>query len=560
MRAYGELRLDAKCERWVIDSIEPHVALRLKQLFPRLPKASSGPFTFVRDQANAADLEWFMQRYPLVMDDDDREALEADARGFRDGVAERERILQPEYTPTGREGVREGQSLRPYQGRAVDLIGQRYSQLLGDVLGLGKTYTAAGAMLLPRAPPAVAVCQPHLQKQWLNVIERFTTLRVHCVTTTRPYTLPTADVYLFRYTQLPGWVDFFETIGPGLVVYDEIQELRRGQDSQKGRAAAVLSGVAVYRLGLSGTPLINFGIEAYNVLEFIESGLLGTRQEFLREWTHDGQMLSDPRALGTFLREQHIFLRRTRVEVERELPEPDKVVQTVGHDEQAVRSADELAEQLAIQATSGSFVERGRAGRELDTLLRHRTGVAKAPYVAEFVRLIAEAGEPVIVAGWHRDVYAIWNDRLADLAPAMYTGSETPAQKRHEADRFMNGETDILFMSLRSGAGLDGLQQRCATVVFGELDWSARVHDQLIGRLRRDGQDADRPVLAFFAVADEGSDPAMIEVIGVKAADSEPVVDPDMGFEPSAGSDPQPLQRLVERYRNCRTKRETEAA
>jgi hypothetical protein len=71
-------------------------------------------------------------------------------------------------------------------------------------------------------------------------------------------------------------------------------------------------------------------------------------------------------------------------------------------------------------------------------------------------------------------------------------------------------------MSLRSGAGLDGLQKRCSTMVFGELDWSPGVHHQCIGRLDREGQ--EQPVTAMFLVCDDGSDPPMMEVLGLKAA------------------------------------------
>ena len=69
-------------------------------------------------------------------------------------------------------------------------------------------------------------------------------------------------------------------------------------------------------------------------------------------------------------------------------------------------------------------------------------------------------------------------------------------------------------MSLRSGAGLDGLQGVAHIVVMGELDYSPGVHEQNIGRIHRDGQ--AEPVLAYFLVADEGSDPVVAEIVGLK--------------------------------------------
>ncbi|MDI7181059.1 hypothetical protein QMO16_29155, partial [Klebsiella pneumoniae] len=67
--------------------------------------------------------------------------------------------------------------------------------------------------------------------------------------------------------------------------------------------------------------------------------------------------------------------------------------------------------------------EKMRAAGEFDQLVRQATGVAKAPYVAEFVRLLLESGQQVLLFGWHREVYSIWREKLADYNPVMYTGT-----------------------------------------------------------------------------------------------------------------------------------------
>jgi len=108
-------------------------------------------------------------------------------------------------------------------------------------------------------------------------------------------------------------------------------------------------------------------------------------------------------------------------------------------------------------------------------------------YVADFVRLLVESGEQVVLYGWHREVYHIWLDRMADLKPALFTGTESTSQKQEAKRRFLAKETPVLIMSLRAGAGVDGLQHVCKTVVYGELDWSPGVHEQGVGRVFRDG-------------------------------------------------------------------------
>lgn len=549
-KTYG--RLERSGGNWVLKDIPPHVAIRLKQIFPRIRKTSVSPFHFPADLVHAADLAWFLDRYPMEMGPADHAALEKGRQGYEREQDELERILAPNYSPPEYVGLQDGKALRGYQGQSNEVLRRRKAQLLGDEVGLGKTYSAAAACLLEGALPAFIVVEPHVQEQWKERLESFTTLSVHCVTTTKPYSLPEADVYVFRYSNVAGWVDVVEDCDVGLACWDEIQSLRRGTESAKGQACMVLSHRAKYRLGLTATPIYGYGIEIYNVMRFIDDAVLGTRQEFLREWAIDGRHLDDPDALGTYLRDQHVFIRRRRSDVGRELPQVTRITEQVAYDAKIAHSADDLARQLALKATTGAFVERGQAARELDALVRHRTGLAKAPMVADYVRILLEAGEPVVLAGWHRDVYDVWLDRLADFNPAMYTGSETARQKRESERRFLDGETDLLIMSLRSGAGLDSLQYRSQTVVFGELDWSPGIHHQLIGRLDRDREDGVvNRVMAIFLVTNEGSDPPMVEVLGLKASEAAGVTDPGLGVQ-RVSRDRSHLQALVRRYLDAR--------
>lgn len=548
MTGYGYLRRVDDGNAWEMGDTPPHVAIRLKHLFARVPKHAVPPYRFPNDPTHAADLEWFLIRYPMTMSDRDREALAAGRMALVAGQAEMGRIFLPDYRPPARAGLREGCALRRYQAQAVDLLGQRRALLLADEVGLGKTFAACGAMLLPGALPSVVVVEPHVQRQWINVIQTFTGLWAHGITTTKAHTLPRADVYVFRYSNILGWTNVFLEMEVGLACWDEIQALRKGTATAKGASSSVLAQRAAYRLGLTATPIYNYGAEIFDVMGFLDGNVLGGRFDFSREWMADLRRIKNPEALGSYLRDQHVFLRRTRTEVGRELPPVNRIVDYVGFDAAVVRSAEDLARQLALRASSGAFVDRGQAARELDMLVRHATGLAKAPMVADYVRILLESGEPVLLVGWHRDVYDVWLEKLADFAPALYTGSETAAMKECSKERFLKGETDLMIMSLRSGAGLDGLQERCRTVVFGELDWSPGIHHQVIGRLDRDRAGGVREqVMAIFLVTDEGSDPPMMEVLGLKASEAAAIVDPGLGIR-AATSDETHLQKLVKRY------------
>jgi SNF2 family DNA or RNA helicase len=532
---------------FVIPVCEPHISIRLKNIFPKLAKHTSLNYHFKNTPENCTDLIWFMERYPLQLSEGCEDILRTGRGLFHQTIDRLEAIHLPNYKP-GTILLKDGYEPRDYQVRGNETYLECKRLLLGDDLGLGKTLTAILSFLSPQTLPGLVVVQTHMPTQWkVEGIEKFTNLSVHIIKGTKPYDLPKADVYIMKYSCLIGWVDILSTGYFKSVVYDECQELRRA-DSGKYKAARVASENADHCLGLSATPIYNYGDEIFNVLNLINPDCLGSRDDFLREWAVVHGMhykIQDPKALGTYLREKFLMLRRTRADVGRELPPINKIIHTVGYDENEVKKSEDIARSLAMKVMSGTFEERGQASRELDLLARYTTGISKAKEVAEYVRILLDNDLPVILVGWHRDVYDIWLKELAEYNPVMYTGSETGTQKDQSKQKFINGETKLFIISLRSGAGLDGLQHVCKDVVFGELDWSPKVHDQVIARADRDGQ--TEQVTAHFLVSDFGSDPVIINLLGLKASQSHGIVDPLKSVE-AQYSDESRMKVLAQQY------------
>lgn len=524
----------------------PHVALKLKAMFPFIRKDQVETFAFRDTPEICSDLEWFTHRYPMEMAAEDRTRLIGGKHEFLRRRAQAEAILLPEWTPPPGHGLREGKALYHGQAQAVELLLTTGRLLCMDDVGLGKTLVALGALASsPQHLPAAIVVQAHLPSQWVKeFIEPFTHLRAHIIEGRTPYDLPPADLYVFRYSNISGWEDLAATGLFKTVVFDEIQELRHGTGTAKGGAAKVFSNHASLRLGLSATPIFNYGSEIFAILEFIAPGMLGDWLDFVREWC-TGQsgkwVVRDPDALGTYLRELQLVIRRTR-----QGRRINSLVIDVESDEEVEQQHEALARSLAMRVVSGSFVDRGQAARELDAFARMVTGVAKAKSVAAYVRILLDAGSPVILAGWHRDVYEIWLTELAAFKPVLYTGSESPAQKDKAKAAFINGETDLFIISLRSGSGLDGLQRRCATVCIGELDWTAASYEQLVGRVDRPGQSASE-IDALYFVSNSGSDPIVMEVNGLKKAQARGITDPLAGVAETYSNESR-IKLLAQRY------------
>lgn len=470
----------------------------------------------------------------------DREQLEAAAESYEQTRARIDSVLSLGFTPSE---VTLALPPRPYQLLPAELVMAAGGAVCGDDVGLGKTISAIVLLARPEARPALVVTLPHLCLQWEREVKRFLpAARTHIIMTRSAQDAkgsiglarlieagcPMPDIVITAYSRLHGWMDW---LGDRVksVVYDEGHELRHGQETKKGQAAAYISGRANYRLSCSATPVYNYGGEIFNVVEMVAPGALGSREEFGRTWcggyTGDNAKVDNPAALGAFLRERGVFIRRTAAEVGRDLPKVTTVPHVCDVDPHEIdRRVGVEAEDLAkIILAGGDGTREGamRAGGELDWKLREATGIAKAPVVAEFVKMLAESGEKIVVFAWHRAVYDIFSTRLDALNPVFYTGEESPKKKDAAVKAFVEGNSQVFIASLRSGAGLDGLQFAARIVVFAELDWSPAQIEQCVGRLNRDGQKS--PVMAYYLLSESGSDPVIADTLGIKRVQAESI-------------------------------------
>lgn len=548
---------------WVVQA-QPHVMMRMKRVFGRLAKGATKELR-IRDTPEVCrDLEWFAQRFPLRFAQ--AEHLHQRARAHKEAAAAVEALLSG---TTATRAFDLAIPAREYQRVAAELLLRRRSLLLADELGVGKTASAICALTQPEMRPALVVTLTHLPEQWRREIGRFAPgMRVHVLRGAKPYDLTKSnpkqrelfedfpDVVISNYHKLKGWADVL-TGKVRSVVFDEAQELRVGTGrnvSDKYVAAKQIAEAATYRAGLTGTPIYNYGIEFWSVLSVIAPDELGDKEEFVTEWCNRGYeerktTIKDPKAFGTYLRESGLMLRRTRSDVGRELPAASQVLHHVDADLAELNKVEKSAADLArlILSTGTGGFDKMRASEELNAKLRQATGIAKAPFVAAFVRMLIESGEErVVLFGWHKEVYRIWRVELEDLGVVFYTGAESAAQKETAVREFTEGSAKVMVISLRAGAGLDGLQHVCRTGVYGELDWSPGAMEQCGGRIHRDGQ--KDPVMLYVLVADAGSDPIVADVLGLKRGQVERVRDPDAPLVEKLEIAPDHVKRLAEAY------------
>jgi SWI/SNF-related matrix-associated actin-dependent regulator 1 of chromatin subfamily A len=529
---YGELRYEDFQNSWVIEG-EPCVIDMAKRLFPGCAGRGSGLARFPNNKRINGDLNWLMQRYPLriidaeMWDKSYEEAVNHVIR--RDELNKKPQKVTPPLEFKG--------ELLEFQKEGLAFLLHNRRTLLADEMGTGKTPTALSFLATTESYPALIIVPPHLVKNWRREIKNFVRLpgqqlsllddifdkddnSVHIIKGLRPYVLPEASIYIIHYLLLRGWKKVLPEMGFKAIVFDEVQDLRHS-GTEKYSAASLVASKCENVIGLSGTPIYNRGGEIWNVMNILEYHCLGDWDSFTREWCtgYGSDIVKKPDLLGDYLKREGLLIRRTKEQVLKELPPKRRVVQTVDFD---TGTYSDLIQEAITKAKGiddiSDYFEKGRVTREVVNDSRQAIGIAKAPYVAEFVKMLLEAGERVLLFAYHHAVWDEYKKELKNFRPVFITGKETSTQKDASVEAFKKNETDICCVSLRAAAGIDGLQS-ATCVVFGELDWSPAIHSQAEDRVQRIGVNKDQDsILCYYLVAEEGTDETIQEFLGLKVS------------------------------------------
>ena len=518
---YGTLSYDARRKCWVIKG-EPCVTELAKRLFPGSDGGKRGEARFTAHRRIVGDVNWLMLRYPLEVSPRDQarweQTLSAARAYYQDRQAARRVLPASQPSPAVFQG-----ELMPFQRQGLAWLLLTRRALLADEMGLGKTVQALACVASEGRFPLLIVPPPHLVRNWQAETLRFLRVngqapRVHIVKGLKPYPLPEADVYILHYLLLRGWKEALPKLQFHTVIFDEVQELRRA-GTEKYSAASLLSESCERVIGLSGTPIYNYGGEIWNVVNILDYHFLGDWESFSREWCagYGSGIVLKPQLLGDHLRREGLMLRRTKQEVLPELPDKRRLVQQIDAD-------DGLYQQLMAPIWEKLYRWRQDQGMtpsqralledQISQEARQATGLAKAPYVCQFVRALLGAGERVLLFAHHHAVMDVSQKELKAEHPGFITGRETAAQKEAAVERFMTGKTNLCCISLRAASGLN--LQRASCVVFGELDWSPAVHSQAEDRAHRIGQKDS--LLCYYLVSPKGSDAEMQEALGLKVS------------------------------------------
>ena len=386
---------------------------------------------------------------------------------------------------------------------------------LADDMGLGKTVQAIAVMLdRAEAGPCLVVAPTSVCPNWQAEITRFApTLSVHRLSAAGDRAaliagLGPRDVLVCSYGLLHQAAALLGDRAWEMVVLDEAQAIKNAETK---RAQASLALRAGFRLTLTGTPVENYLDELWSLFNFVNPGLLGTREGFQKRFAGPIERDRDPaarQALRALIRP--FLLRRTKAAVLSELP--PRTEQTLDIEmPEPERAFYEALRQRALERIAAldgpagtrkihilAEITRLRRACCNPALIDEAAGVPSAK-LAAFLDLADE-----LVRNRHRAlVFSQFVGHLGLVRAALdergiryeYLDGSTPSiERERRVAAFQAGQADLFLISLRAGG--TGLNLTAADYVV-HLDpwWNPAVEDQASDRAHRIGQ--TRPVTVY---------------------------------------------------------------
>lgn len=445
--------------------------------------------------------------------------------------------IEASYAPSSGASivVPADKELWPFQRASVDYALGRRNTLVGDQPGLGKTPIAIAFCNEVRARKVLVVCPANIRLQWARRIREWSTMPwpfiVHPILHGRHGVHPAAQWTIVSY-------DLARSPSIGAALAREhwdvliLDEAHYCKSVDAGRTRSLFGGgenpahppisdQSDRILALTGTPLPNRPREAYTLARGLchDSIDWASEEAFrfrfnpsraIRERGEDGQerdwgkiQAVDERTgreaeLQNRLR-GYFMVRHAKRDVLTQLKLPIYDLIQV-EETQSVKQALAVESLLDLDPESLTGSEAMFDGHIAEA--RRLMGVAMAPQVADYVKMLLLGGEEKLVLfAWHIEVLDILERALAGHGTVRIDGRTSPTGKERLVKKFIEDRRiQVCLGNIQSmGTGTDGLQEVSGHALIAEPSWTPGENIQCGDRLDRIGQPGQVQIDIFVA-------------------------------------------------------------
>lgn len=449
-------------------------------------------------------------------------------------------------------------SLRDYQQAGFEwlclLDEMQWGGCLADDMGLGKTLQTITFLqhvsIKKRKETHLVVCPTSLLYNWENELKKFAP-ELTCFIYykgNRNYDADTFKQYnivLTTYGCVRSDIGQLEQFNFGYIICDESHVIKNPA-AQLSKAIVRLK--ARNRIALSGTPVQNNTFDLYTQMNFINPGLLGSREFFKSEFSQPIDKYGDKEKAAQLKKIIYPFLlRRTKEQVAKDLPAKTEITLWCEMEEEQRKIYDalkyyyreSLLQRIAEDGVGSSAVyileglTKLRQACNAPQLLKDYKDVTNASVKLEVLlnELEENIGEhKVLIFSQFTGMLQLIADALSNNnVPFLYLDGSTKAEHRQElVQQFQTTDKAKIFLISLKAGGV-GLTLTAADYVY-LIDpwWNPAAEQQAIDRTHRIGQ--QQKVFAYKMICRDTVEEKILALQQKKQSLVKDIISEDAGF------------------------------
>ena len=431
-------------------------------------------------------------------------------------------------------------TLRPYQLAGfqwlIFLNEAGWGGILADDMGLGKTVQTLTFFQHYKNTHSeskfLVVCPTTLMYNWENEIKKFTPELTHIIhhgpkRNIDPGAYENFDIIITTYGTMRSDIKAFKEISFDYVVLDESQSIKNPQ-SQVAKASLLLN--SKNRLALSGTPVQNNTFDLYAQMNFLNPGMLGSREFFMSEFATPIDKFGEDEIKQQLRKLTYPFLlRRTKEQVAKDLPEKTETILYCEMGPEQRKIYDSYRNVYRSQIL-GMIEEKGIERSQMHILqgLTKLRQICDSPAIMneeerfhnysikldELSREITEnvGDHKVLVFSQFLGMLGLIRKKLEEdnISYVYFDGSSTSREREEAIQEFQNShECRVFLISLKAG-GI-GLNLTAADYVYiVDPWWNPAVEQQAIDRTHRIGQ--TKNIFAYRLICKDTLEEKMLQL------------------------------------------------
>lgn len=415
-----------------------------------------------------------------------------------------------------------GQRYLKFQYPGIEFLAKRYSALLADEQGLGKSIQAIGAINLLGAKRVLIVCPASVKYNWPQELKKWLTeyRTIQILEGGRAHVDPEKEITIVNYDLLSRGdhvVTQLSSLHFDVGIFDESHYLK-SHTSARTKVVLLRGGIASRckrKWFLTGTPVLNRPIELYPVLKAAAPEVIApylTRLEFAKQfcgaWWDGLTWVVDGSSNESDLRDrlhQTFMLRRLKSQVLRDLPEKTFKIVPVGLGHGSSRLLTE--DRQTLQELEAGNIDLNLGGESITTH-RREVAEAKVPECVKYILDELETVDKLVIFAHHRSVMTALSQALSQFRPSVVSGAVSSLDRAKEVRRFQENSECRVFLGQIQAAGTGITLTAASNVIFVESSWVPGEILQATDRCHRIGQ--KNAVQVTFLVAQGSVDEYMI--------------------------------------------------